>query len=292
METIAKLNATRIGEKPLKLITNISKDIPYELVGDKVHVKEIVNNILSNAVKYTDAGEVNFNISCTNKDDICSLVISVKDTGRGIKKESINRLFNKFDRLDAERNTTIEGTGLGLAITKKLVDMMGGTINVTSTFGKGSLFVININQKIGMINEPKEENKEEVKKEYNINYKDKTILVVDDNELNLKVASRALSGLEVKIEEVTSGKETIDLIKSGKKYDLILLDIMMPEMNGEKTLKELQKIDGFDVPVIALTADAIEGAKERYLSAGFKEYVAKPFTKDQIKEKIDKVLGE
>ena len=289
METLAKLNATRIGSKSIVLKTNFAEDIPYELIGDKVHVKEIVNNLLSNAVKYTDEGEINFNIKCINKNKICSLIISVQDTGRGIKKESISRLFDKFDRLDVERNTTIEGTGLGLAITKKLVDMMGGTINVNSTYGKGSIFVVTINQKISLMEKPVVKESKSKKANKKIDYTKKKLLVVDDNQLNIKVAERALSDLGVKIDTCLSGKEAIDMVNK-EKYDIILLDIMMPEMSGEETLVEFKKIEGFDTPVIALTADAVQGAKEKYLEEGFSSYVAKPFTRDKIKEKLDKVL--
>ena len=289
METLAKLNATRIGSKSIVLKTNFAEDIPYELIGDKVHVKEIVNNLLSNAVKYTDEGEINFNIKCINKNKTCSLIISVQDTGRGIKKESISRLFDKFDRLDVERNTTIEGTGLGLAITKKLVDMMGGTINVNSTYGKGSIFVVTINQKISLMEKPVVKESKSKKANKKIDYTKKKLLVVDDNQLNIKVAERALSDLGVKIDTCLSGKEAIDMVNK-EKYDIILLDIMMPEMSGEETLVEFKKIEGFDTPVIALTADAVQGAKEKYLEEGFSSYVAKPFTRDKIKEKLDKVL--
>ena len=290
METLAKLNATRIGVKSIKLNVNIAEDVPYELIGDKKHIKEIVNNILSNAVKYTDEGEINFTVKCINNKDICSLIISVQDTGRGIKKESIEKLFNKFERLDAEKNTTIEGTGLGLAITKKLVEMLGGTINVSSTYGKGSIFVVNLKQKISKMNEEKEEQAKKIKKSNKkIDYTTKKILIVDDNELNIKVAQRALSSLEINTDYTLSGMEAIEKVKSNK-YDLILLDIMMPKMNGEQTLEELKKIEGFSTPVIALTADAVGDAKSKYIKKGFDSYLAKPFTRDQIKEKIDKFL--
>ena len=289
IKTLAKINKTRIGKKPIEMIVDIADDVPYELIGDKVHIKEIVNNLLSNAIKYTDEGKVFLRVKCINNDKKSNLIISVEDTGRGIKKESINRLFDKFDRLDIERNTTIEGTGLGLAITKKLVEMMGGTINVSSTFGKGSIFVVNIVQKISRMSKPA--TKEKKVNNTKIDYSNKTILVVDDNELNLKVAGRALSDLNVKIEDVLSGREAIDKVKKNK-YDVILLDIMMPEMNGEETLVELKKIKDFDTPVVALTADAIQGAKEKYLKEGFDDYIAKPFTRDQIKEKLDKIFSE
>jgi signal transduction histidine kinase len=129
IEKLAKINATRIGEKQIDFKTNIAEDIPYELIGDKVHVKQIMNNLLSNSIKYTQKGEINFSVKCINKDTTCDLVITCQDTGIGIKEEYITKLFGKFERLGVERNTTIEGTGLGLAITKKLVEMMGGKIN-------------------------------------------------------------------------------------------------------------------------------------------------------------------
>lgn len=288
---LAKINSSRIGNKPIKMNVNLAEDIPYHLIGDKLHVKEIINNLLSNAIKYTDEGEVNFTVKCINNKNVCDLFITVQDTGRGIKKESIDRLFDKFDRLDVERNTTIEGTGLGLAITKKLVDMMGGKINVSSTYGKGSIFMVEIKQKIELMEKPIEKETEKAKKKNTkIDYKSKSILVVDDNVLNLKVAARALADLESKVDLVQSGREAIDKILKKEKYDVILLDIMMPDLNGEETLKELQKIEGFNIPVIALTADAVEGAKEKYLSEGFIAYVAKPFTKEKIKEKLDDIL--
>ncbi len=286
--TLAKINKTRIGEKPIVFKTHFAEDIPYELIGDKVHIKEVVNNLLSNAIKYTDKGEVNLDVKCINKNNNCNLIISVQDTGKGIKQESIGRLFDKFDRLDMDRNSTIEGTGLGLAITKKLVEMMGGTINVNSTYGKGSIFVVNLSQKISQMTKPVG-NESESKSEVKVVYKNKTVLVVDDNMLNIKVANRALSDLEMNIDSVTSGKETLEAVKK-KKYDVILLDIMMPDMDGIETLKELKKIEGFNTPVVALTADAISGAKEKYLKEGFTSYIAKPFTRDQIKEKLDKVF--
>ena len=288
IEKLAKVDATRIGNKPIDFKMHFAKDIPYELIGDKVHVKQIVNNILTNAIKYTDKGYVKLDVKCINEKDKCLLIVSVEDSGRGIKKESIDKLFTKFERLD-EKNSTIEGTGLGLAITKKLLDMMGGKINVASTYGKGSIFVVQIPQKISKMTKPKESSKKE-KKSFREDYKGMKVLVVDDNMLNIKVAERALSLLNFTIDSCLSGQECIDKIKSGEKYDVILLDIMMPEMNGETTFNELKNIDGFNIPVIALTADAVSGAKEKYLSEGFNGYIAKPFTREQIKEKLDKVI--
>ena len=300
IETLARIDSVRIGEKPIELTVDIASDMPYELIGDKGHIKEIVNNLLSNAIKYTDKGKIELSAKCINKDDICNLYITCKDTGKGIKAENISRLFNKFDRLDAERNTTVEGTGLGLAITKKLVELMGGKINVESTFGKGSIFMVNVPQRIGMMSKPL--TKEELNNtaelildlsKNNIDYSKKKILVVDDNKLNIKVARRALEPLHFKeIDEAENGLVCVNKIKDGNTYDIILMDIMMPVMSGETALKNLKEIEDFNTPVIALTADAIAGAEEKYKEEGFTSYISKPFSKDQIKLKLDKVFEE
>lgn len=290
VEEVKKLvgvTTTRIGTKPITFQLNIAQDIPYELLGDKVHIKEVINNLLSNAIKYTESGSISLNIQCINKNDISLLRISIQDTGKGIKEENINRLFNKFDRLDVERNTTIEGTGLGLAITKRLVEMMGGKINVQSIFGKGSLFVVQIPQKINKLNNPNTENVELL--DVSPVYGKKRILLVDDNKLNIKVARRALDGFDFEITECSNGQEVLEQVKVGNEYDLILLDIMMPIMGGEETLQKLKEKTEFAIPTIALTADAVEGAEEKYIALGFTDYLAKPFNKVQLQEKLDKI---
>lgn len=291
---MCKVTATRIGEKNVHFTLSIARDIPYELVGDKSKVKTIINNLLSNAIKYTDEGEVNLNIKCINdiNHNKTNLMITCQDTGKGIKAEMVNRLFNKFDRLEVERNTTVEGTGLGLAITKSLVDMMGGTINVQSQYGKGSIFVVQLPQTIHNLTAPSEITETVTHNQNNqTTYGHKKILVVDDNKLNIKVAMRALKDFDFEIDEALEGQECLDKINSGKNYDLILMDIMMPHMSGNETLKRLKDNPTFDTPVIALTADAVAGATEKYLELGFTEYIAKPFTKEQIKEKLDKIFN-
>lgn len=287
ISSLARVQSIRIKDKKIDYKINISEDIPYELIGDKQHVKEIINNLLSNAIKYTDEGIVSMNITCFNSNDICNLEIEVYDTGRGIKQEDLNRLYNKFDRLDVEKNSTIEGTGLGLAITKKLVELLNGTINVESEYGEGTKFNVIIPQKIGN-NTSKEE---QVITNKIIDYSDKKILIVDDNKLNIKVAKRNIEDLNFKeIDECYNGLECLEKIKNGKKYDIILMDIMMPIMDGEQVLKELKNIKDFDTPIIALTADAIAGSDEKYKNEGFVDYVSKPFNKDTIKLKIDSIF--
>lgn len=292
IETLARVSSTRIGNKPVELHVNIAEDIPYELLGDKAHMKQIINNLLTNAIKYTEKGHINLNVKCINRDDNCNLIITVQDSGRGIKKEDIEKLFTKFERLDIERNSTTEGTGLGLAITKKLVEMMGGKINVQSQYGLGSIFMVNIPQKISKMSKPYKDKESKNDTSNNIDYINKKVLIVDDNKLNVKVARRVTDALNIKkVDECYNGSECINMVASSNDYDLILMDIMMPVMNGEEALKKLKEIDGFNTPVIALTADAVAGSKEKYIKEGFADYLAKPFNKDGLKEKLDKIFN-
>ena len=294
---MAKVTTMRIGDKPIEFKMNIAPDIPYELIGDKTHVKEIINNLLTNAIKYTEKGQISLNVKCINKDTNCVLIISVQDTGRGIKKENIDKLFTKFERLDIEKNTTTEGTGLGLAITKSLVTMMNGTINVQSNFGEGSIFMVTLPQKISkminpnsnQVNQPEEIETLEVPVQKEVS-NTKRILIVDDNTLNIKVAKRLLSDLNLEIDECYNGQECIDKIKNGEKYDLILMDIMMPVKSGETALKELKELSDFSIPVVALTADAVAGSEEKYIKEGFISYLSKPFTRDQIQKEVKQIL--
>ena len=304
---LVKILIKKLENKPVDFELNFALDIPDILIGDKAHIKTIINNLLSNAIKYTEKGKISLTVKCINKNDVSNLIISVRDTGRGIKKENVEKLFNKFERLDEDRNTTIEGTGLGLAITKSLVNLMNGTINVQSTFGEGSIFIVNLPQKISKTTDiyletknynfyqkstfvENNENVEVLSDDISQENKIK-ILIVDDNKLNVKVVFKLLTGLPYTIEECYSGQECLNKIKEGNHYDLILMDIMMPEKNGEDTLKELKSIPNFTTPVIALTADVVAGANEKYLNEGFSDYLGKPFKKEELTEKINKVLN-
>ncbi len=295
---MCKVTQTRIGEKDIKFNLSIAEDIPYELIGDKIKVKGIINNLLTNSIKYTDSGEINLKINCINdtEKNISTIIITCQDTGRGIKTSDINKLFTKFERLDIEKNSTTEGTGLGLAITKSLTEMMGGKINVQSQFGKGSIFVVHLPQKIGkLIKDLSDKELSNTLDSYLnrnnlINYSNKRILVVDDNKLNIKVAKRALSSFNMIIDECYDGEECINKVNDSNNYDLILMDIMMPNMSGETALRKLKENSSFKTPVIALTADSVSGAKEKYLSEGFIDYISKPFSRDQIKEKLDVIF--
>lgn len=289
IKELVSLTKGRLGDKPIELITKFDKSIPPVLYGDAARLKQICVNILTNAVKYTKEGSITFTINSIVKNGICRLIIAVEDTGIGIKQENIGKLFNKFERLDLEDNVTIEGTGLGLAITKRLVDLMNGNIVVQSVFGKGSKFTVSIDQRIVEHPTIKLEEQETYDK---VKVKDKLVLVVDDNKINLKVAERLLETYGVKTECVESGFICIDNLKNGKKYDLILMDDMMPRMSGVETLKKIKsEIKDFNIPVIALTANALTGMKEKYINDGFDDYLAKPINKDQLNRVINEYLN-
>lgn len=280
---LGKLMKPRATERGLDLQIHVAEDIPKTLYGDAANVKKVITNILSNAVKYTKKGYVKYDVSCVKNGDICRIIVSVEDTGRGIKPENIDKLFNKFERLDEDRNTTVEGTGLGLAITKQLVEMMGGKIIVQSVYGSGSKFTIILNQKI--VSEGEKVTVINENESGTISLLGKRVLVVDDNMLNLKVAGKILEKYNPKeLVNVSSGFDCIDKIKSGEQFDLILMDDMMPKMSGTETLAKLKEIPGFQTPVVALTANAINGMREKYLSAGFNDYLAKPIEKEPLEK--------
>ena len=285
------LTKGRLGDKPIELITKIDDTIPRVLYGDASRLKQICVNILTNAVKYTKEGSITFSINSVVKNDVCRLIISVEDTGIGIKQENINKLFNKFERLDLEDNVTIEGTGLGLAITKKLVDLMHGAIVVQSVYGKGSKFTVSIDQRI--VKNPTIKVDAPVVKNDDIKVNNKLVLVVDDNKINLKVAERLLGTYGITTECVESGFICIDNLKNGKKYDLILMDDMMPKLSGVETLHKIkEQIPDFNIPTVALTANALTGMREKYLADGFDDYLAKPISKDELNRVIHEYLNK
>lgn len=279
----------RIGDKPIDFKTVIASDIPPVLKGDTGKLKQIILNLLTNAVKYTDKGFIKYRIECINdfKNNQTKLIITVTDTGRGIKKEDIDRLFKKFERLEEDRNTSIEGTGLGLAITEGLAELMGGKITVISDYGKGSTFKFVVIQDIVNV-EIKEKSSNTISFDYNT-FEGKKALIVDDSKLNLKVAENVLKNFLVTTESVTSGLECLSCVNS-KKYDIIFMDIMMPNMNGVEVLRKLRE-NGVNTPVIALTADAIEGQEEKYMSEGFDGYISKPINKEKLSYVLNKYLG-
>lgn len=291
---VANLLIPKMEEKGLKFSSYIAPDVPAVLYGDVNNVKKIITNLLSNAVKYTDKGFIRYEVSCVNDGDISRLVISVEDSGRGIKQDAIKNLFSKFQRLDEDKNSTIEGTGLGLAITKQLIDLMGGQIAVHTVYGSGSKFTVMIPQKISteVIKIESETEKPKVIQK-DIDLAAAKILIVDDNNLNLKVASKLLEKQGASnITCVNSGFDCLDKISMGEKYDLIFMDDMMPKMSGKETFLKLKAIPGFITPVVALTANAISGSKEEYLKVGFSDYLAKPIEKSELTRVLGSVLKE
>ena len=291
IDELTALTRSRLGEKDIEFKVNIDKTIPRILYGDSARLKQIILNILTNAVKYTKEGFIDFTISTVTKDNICRLIISVEDSGIGIKEESIPKLFTKFERLNVEKQLTIEGTGLGLAITKKLVDLMNGTIVVQSVFGKGSKFTVSIDQRI-IATEPCLTTQPAKSESKIVDANGAKILLVDDNQLNLKVASVLLKKYNFKIETCNSGLECLAKIKNGEKYDIIFLDDMMPKLSGRETIKKLKENQEFNTPVIALTANAITGMKEEYLNCGFNDYLSKPIEKIELEKIIKKYINK
>lgn len=285
LDELIALTKARIGDRSLEFRANIDKSIPSVLYGDNIRLKQIILNILTNAVKYTKEGFVELTVSSVIKDNVCRLIISVEDSGIGIKEESLPKLFSKFERLNVEKSLTIEGTGLGLAITKKLVELMNGKIVVQSVYGQGSKFTVSIDQRIIAIEKPliKETKVSESKV---INANGAKILIVDDNELNIKVASTLLKKYNFKIDSATSGYACLEKINKKEEYDIIFLDDMMPKMSGRDTIKRLKNIPNFNTPVIALTANAIEGMKQEYLDCGFDDYLSKPIEKLELERVI------
>ena len=259
LDELAKLTKVRIGDKPIDFITKFDETLPRVLYGDQTRTKQVILNILTNAAKYTDKGKIIFNVQSVVKDNVCT----------------------KFERLDEENNTTIEGTGLGLAITKKLLEMMHGKIVVQSEYGKGSKFTISLDQRI-VKNPTIKLDDEKIDDIEIIDLSSKKVLVVDDNKLNIKVATRLLSPYNVEIVSAESGMDSIEILKKDKKIDLVLMDDMMPKMSGTETLKEIKKNNLYDGPIIALTANALTGMREKYIEHGFTDYLSKPIEKTEL----------
>ena len=291
-DTINKLShMTEISliDRPIKFNVQVIGNLPTTVLGDEIKLYQILMNILSNAVKYTKKGSINFIIESAVFGNKVTLTFKVKDTGIGIKKSDNEKLFRKFERLDQEQSD-IQGTGLGLTITKKLLDLMGGKISFESVYQQGTTFTIVVEQQIVDKSRVDFENYKAKKvsvDEYFDGSKYK-VLLVDDNLLNLKVAEKMLKNYNLNVTSVKSGMECLNITK-GNTFDLVLMDHMMPEMDGIHTLYNLKnRASGFDTPVVVLTANAIDGSMDMYLQKGFNDYLSKPI--DQVE--LDRVLRE
>jgi len=293
----------RAAEKSLAFSVDADPELPDRLRGDAVRVRQILNNLLSNAFKYTQEGSIVLSVrkAPESGEEIAGTIrleISVQDTGNGIREEDMDKLFNKFERIDLTRNSTVEGAGLGLAITRNLLEMMGGEIRVESTFGEGSVFSATLLQKV-VSDEPigdigsiiRQEQPEGKEKETSFRAPDARILIVDDTRVNLLVTSGLLQETGLRIDTAPCGREAIRMAEKTA-YDLILMDQRMPEMDGVETMRRILQGSGPNTrtPFICLTADAVVGAREQYLASGFTDYLSKPVKGEELEAVIAKYL--
>ena len=284
VEKLIKLNTKKYSKENVVFKYSVSDNTPSNLFGDKTKIKEIINNILDNSFKYTNKGSISLTINSVLDNDICNLIIEIKDTGIGIKSEDLNKIFNG-NEIDNDINSSVNRDGLGLLVSKDLVNLLNGTITVSSYYGSGSVFTINIPQKL--------KNELEIVEQTNTTkFNNKKILLVDDDRLNNRILKRLLKIYNIELDTCERGIECIDKINNGEQYDLILMDIMMPDINGVDTLKKLKSNKNFNTKVIALTADALSTSRNKYLKAGFTDYLAKPFKKEELEEKLKNLLGE
>ena len=304
LNDVSNMIAFKAKEKGLDFRVDVDHSLPDGLYGDEVRVRQIFTNVLNNAVKYTEKGTIRFSVGHEGADaqeeDIL-LVVQVQDTGIGIRPEDMDKLFMKFQRVDLERNSTVEGTGLGLAITQNLLDRMGGSIQVESVYGEGSSFIIRLPQKV-----TSEDPVGDFQEKFEMSIRDtKTysesfrapgarILIVDDTRMNLTVAVGLLKKTGLQIDTAISGAEAIELSKVTH-YDLILMDQRMPGMDGTEALRHIREqarsLNG-DTPVICLTADAVIGARKRYIAEGFTDYLTKPIDSHMLEQLLMKYLPE
>ena len=302
LNDLVNMVQARAKKKGLEFITNVSQDVPSVLFGDEIRIKQVITNVLTNAVKYTESGSVTLNVDSQRiNDEKIYLCVSISDTGIGIKQEDLKKLFSAFERIEEERNRTIEGTGLGMNITKKLLNLMGSQLQVESTYGEGSTFSFKVEQKV-MNAEPIGDFQEDYKhslnhhKEYHELFMapDAKILVVDDTVMNLTVIKGLLKQTQIQIDTALNGTDCLTLVVKNK-YDIIFLDHRMPGMDGIETLSAMKKIKNninADTPIISLTANAITGAKEQYLSVGFQDYLTKPINCQQLEKLLIEYLPE
>jgi len=289
------LTKTRAGERSIETKMELDSAIPSKLRGDELRIKQILTNILSNAVKYTNEGSVTLKVSYKKLDEEnIQLNFVITDTGIGIRKEDISKIFDSFKRLDPEKNRVVQGTGLGLNITKQLVEQMHGTIDVQSEYGKGSTFMVAIPQKvmdmkpIGSLEKSLQESRKNKVRKALFTAPQACVLVVDDNSVNLALVKGLLKRTHVKVELASSGKLCLEMTKN-KKYDIIFMDHMMPDMDGVETLHMLREDDNNpnkDGIVIALTANAVAGCREQYLGYGFDDYLPKPIQADNMEQML------
>ena len=302
LSDITLIIAPQAQKKNLQFNVNVDENIPLALSGDKTRIRSILINILNNAVKYTNSGSISMDINVTQiNDNVATMEYKITDTGIGIKNEELATLFESFERLDKKINHEVEGSGLGLAIAYGYVDLMGGTITVDSTYGKGSTFTVTINQQI-IDYKPIGNRFEQRKLKHlegsisNMKIKDVKVLVTDDNLINLRVAENVLSYYGLEVDTAASGKEAIKACENTI-YDFVFLDHMMPEMDGVETLMHIRKINSHyahsgQCKIIALTANVIKGIREELIDKGFDEYLGKPLNFSQLEKLLWRYVPE
>ena len=282
--------------KSIELIYSVDENIPAVLLGDEHRIRQIIINLVNNAIKFTDKGHVKVSVeSKVLDDDQVELLFEIEDTGLGIKEEDLPKLFGSFQQVDTKKNHSKEGTGLGLAISKQLVELMGGSIGIRSEYGVGSTFYFTIPQTVVIRSMDEIEGMELADLDTD-NGKfiapNAYILLVDDNEMNRKVGLALLEPFQMRIDTAANGREALNMIKNNR-YDLVFMDHMMPEMDGLEATEEIRKSEEEyyrNLPIIALTANAIVGAKNQYLSEGFDDFLSKPIVYRELEEMIVKYL--
>lgn len=280
IDSVVQIMDSKMRGSSVAFHTDIEKDIPEVLLGDSERISQVVLNLLLFAFKYTDNGEINFRVDSVKSSSMCRLKFIVQDTGRGMKEEELKQLTLQGDR-----------SKLGLRVAKYLVELMGGNFEVDSIYDKGTTFIVTIDQKI--VGEKAAQNGHVHKKIQPMDATGRRILVVDDNKLNLKVASKLLAPYHVEVIEANSGQECLDILNMDTNFDLILMDDMMPNMSGTETLgvvKKLGRIDGYYIPVVVLTANAVSGMKEKYMEAGFDDYLSKPIERQELDRVLRKYI--
>lgn len=297
---LVNMAAQRAAHKDIRLEVTVDPQIPSRLYGDDVRIRQVLTNILTNAVKYTHEGTVWLRVQCRGDGSTVVLLFEVEDTGIGIRQEDLPKLYTEFERIEEDRNRSIEGTGLGMSITLQLLSLMGSRLQVESEYGKGSNFYFELEQKI-VDSTPIgnfESRIRQIAEDYDYRSKfcapDAKILVVDDNAANRKVFRHLLKETLVQVTDVESGMECLELVQKNR-YDLIFLDHMMPDMDGVETLHRIKELPGCpcrDTPIIVLTANAVSGAKENYLSEGFDDFLSKPIVPDKLENMIISRLPE
>ena len=298
------LNLMRINTKPIIFELDVDESIPAKLIGDELRIKQILNNLLTNAYKYTDAGKIILSVSSQPAQNGVTLVLSVRDTGHGMTKEQVGRMFEEYSRFNQKKNITVEGTGLGLAITQRLVKLMNGDIHVESEPGKGTFFVIRVPQ-LTVDSEVLGKDVAENLKQFRLSYMTQkkrghfsrdpmpygSVLIVDDVETNLYVAVGLMKLYHLQIETAMSGVQAVNKIREGKIYDIIFMDHMMPQMDGMEAAKRLRDL-GYTSSIVALTANAVAGQAEMFLENGFDEFISKPIDIRQLNMVLNKFIRD